>query len=311
MKLTFLGTSAGSPSLNRNVSSTALHLSSRKNSVWLFDCGEGTLRQMGKAKLNPNKIEAVFITHLHGDHLFGLPSLLLNLSMLNYIKKLFVYGPKGIKNYIEICLSTTQNELRYTLNIIEIEEGIVYQDEHFCVHAVALAHRVPCFGYRIEEHGQTQSLDMNKIEQDRIPKGEILGLLKKGKTVTLPDGRTLSGNDYLSVKQDDSIIAIFGDTKPTEGELILAQNADIIVHEATVEASLSDWAISLEHSTTVHTATMAQKAGAKKLILTHISPRYNKQGEQKLLDECRSIFPESYIAHDFDVFTLNDIKREI
>ncbi len=301
MELIFLGTAAGAPSRDRNVSSTALCVNQRKK-VWLFDCGEGTQRQIMQTAINPNKIENIFITHLHGDHLFGLMPLLSSLCLLDHSQNLTIYGPAGIRHYIDTCISISQIYIRYPLNIIEVEEGLLLDTPQFSVSAIPLLHRVPCFGYRIVEKDRLGTLDIEKLKPFNIRPASFFQKLKAGETITLEDGRQLNGMDYLGTPIKGRILALFGDTRPTAAEQILAQDADVMVHEATVEAAKAEWAIAYGHSTTTQAAQLAQEANAKKLILTHISNRYTEFDEERLLDECRTIFPETYIAHDFDVF---------
>jgi ribonuclease Z len=303
MELIFLGTAAGTPSKDRNVSSTALCVNQRKK-VWLFDCGEGTQRQIMQTNINPNRIENIFITHLHGDHLFGLMPLLSSLSLLTHSQNLTVYGPEGIRRYIVTCIAISQTYISYPLNIVEVEEGLLLDTPQFSITAIPLLHRVPCFGYRIVEKDRLGALDVEKLKSFSIQPASLFQKLKAGETVTLTNGRQLNGMDYLSAPIKGRILALFGDTSPTPDAQTLAQDADVMVHEATVEAAKAEWAIACGHSTTAQAAQLAKDANAKKLILTHISNRYSRFDEERLLDECRVIFPETYIAHDFDVFTL-------
>ncbi len=304
MKLVFLGTSAGAPSKERNVSSCALDLLAERSSVWLFDCGEGTQRQIMHTHIKPGKIEKIFITHLHGDHLFGLLPLLCSLSLNERTKPVTVFGPPGIKDYIETCIRITQAYIDYTLNVIEVKEGLIFEDKQFSVYAYSLDHRITCFGYRIVENDHRGALAIDKLQQAGITPGPIFQKLKEGERVTLEDGRVINGGDYLKPGAKGRIVAIFGDTRPTPNQLILAQNADVVVHEATVDTSRKDWAIQFGHTTGELTAKMAKEARAKKLILTHISARYVAEDEPQLLAECRPVFPQTYIAHDFEVFEI-------
>ncbi|MDF7667697.1 ribonuclease Z [Orbaceae bacterium ESL0727] len=303
--MTFLGTSAGSPTAERNVSSIALDLLDERHAVWLFDCGEATQMQMRKAKISLAKLEMIFLTHLHGDHLFGLPGVLTTRSLMNNQSPLTLIAPKGIKQFIETVISISYSWLTYPLNIIELEQdGVVFEDDSFCVEAKLLAHRVPCFGYRIVEKDHIASLDIDKLRQDHIPVGSHYADLKKGKIVRLDDGRSINGYDYLGQQKPGKKLAILGDTTPCEASVVLAKDVDILVHEATQEDALADKAFVRGHSTTIQAANIAKQAGAKKLIITHISPRYSQRDNQKLLNECKTVFMNTDIAVDLATFEI-------
>lgn len=297
MYLTFLGTSAGVPSLQRNV--TAIALSLPPGGDWLFDCGEGTQHQYMRSALKPGKLEKIFITHLHGDHIFGLPGLLTSRSMGSLSQPLTIYGPKGIKAFIENALDLSGSWVSFPLEILEIEEGMIVDDEEYTVTAVALNHVVPCFGYCIRQRDKPGFLDAARLKAEGIPSGPWFAALKQGKTVTLEDGRVIDGSRYLGPAHKGKSLAIFGDTAPTEQAVILAAGVDVIVHETTLEAAMAEKANSRGHSTTVQAAELARQAGAGRLIATHFSSRYRKDDMPRLLAECQSVFPATELAEDF------------
>ncbi|MCX8581223.1 ribonuclease Z [Gilliamella sp. B3482] len=303
MKLTFLGTSAGSPTAERNVSSIMLDLRQERGRLWLFDCGEATQMQMQKAKFSLAKLEMIFLTHLHGDHLFGLPGVLTTRSLMQNQSPLTLVGPKGIKQFIQTVIDISYSWLTYPLNIIELEQdGLVFEDNKFRVEAKLLAHRVPCFGYRIIEKDLPASLDIDKLKKDNIHIGSFYRDLKEGRTVTLEDGRIIHGKDYLETIRKGKKIAILGDTIPCQASIDLAQDVDLLIHEATQEQALEEKALERGHSTTVHAATIAKQADARRLIITHISPRYSLNDKTKLVSEARNIFAPTEIATDFATF---------
>ncbi|MCX8671313.1 ribonuclease Z [Gilliamella sp. B2865] len=303
MKLTFLGTSAGSPTAERNVSSIMLDLRQERGRLWLFDCGEATQMQMQKAKFSLAKLEMIFLTHLHGDHLFGLPGVLTTRSLMQNQSPLTLVGPKGIKQFIQTVIDISYSWLTYPLNIIELEQdGLVFEDNKFRVEAKLLAHRVPCFGYRIIEKDLPASLDIDKLKKDNIHIGSFYRDLKEGRTVTLEDGRIIHGKDYLETIRKGKKIAILGDTIPCQASIDLAKDVDLLVHEATQEQALEEKALERGHSTTVHAATIAKQAHARRLIITHISPRYTLNDKTKLVSEARNIFAPTEIATDFATF---------
>ena len=301
MQLTFLGTGAGAPSLQRNVTAIALTLSKR-GETWLFDCGEATQHQYMRSDLRPGKLEKIFITHLHGDHIFGLPGLLTSRSMAGLKEPLTIYGPQGIRQFIETALSLSGSYTSFPLEIVEIGAGLVFDDGAFRVTAWPMNHVVECYGYRIEQHDKPGFLDAPRLKAEGVPRGPWYQQLKQGERIRLEDGREIDGAEYLGPPTKGKVLAIFGDTGPTEVALQLAADADVMVHETTLEAALAEKANSRGHSTTIQTAQVAKQAGAKRLIATHFSSRYLSQDRERLLAECQSVFPQTVLAHDFAVF---------
>ncbi|SFN35643.1 ribonuclease Z [Xenorhabdus japonica] len=302
MELKFLGTSAGIPTKERNVTSLILDLQGIRNALWMFDCGEGTQHQILHSPIKIPKLEKIFITHLHGDHIFGLPGLLCSRSMGGSTDPLTLYGPIDIRQFVETTLQLSSSFLTYPLEIIEVQPGQLFDDGELKVTAYALNHRVECYGYRIEEHDKPGALDAQKLNQDGIPRGPWMQALKQGETVTLEDGRTICGQDYLGTPIRGKSLAIFGDTGPTPEALKLAANVDVMVHEATLEDAFAAKANERGHSTTKQAATLARDAKVKHFIATHISGRYGIEDCPRLLAECREIFPNTNLAEDFMVF---------
>jgi ribonuclease Z len=303
MHLTFLGTGGGAPSLQRNVTSIAFTRAISGES-WLFDCGEGTQLQFMRSELKPGKLDKIFITHLHGDHIFGLPGLLTSRSMAGLTSAFTVYGPKGIKTFIETALALSGSYTDYPLEIIEIEAGLVLDDGEFRVTAWPLNHVIECYGYRIEQHDKPGFLDAARLKAEGVPRGPWFQQLKQGETITLEDGRVINGAAYLGPATKGKTLAIFGDTAPTDVALQLAENVDLMVHETTLEAAMVEKANGRGHSTTLQAAEVAKRAGAKRLIATHFSSRYSAPDMARLLDECQSIFPATELARDLAVFAL-------
>ncbi|WP_304163792.1 ribonuclease Z [Lonsdalea britannica] len=302
MELIFLGTSAGIPTKARNVASLALDLQGPRPAFWLFDCGEGTQHQILHTRLSASKIEKIFITHLHGDHLFGLPGLLCSRSMAGCQAPLTLYGPAGLKTFIDNALSLSGSYLTYPMEVIEVTSGPVCEDDHRVVTAYPMSHTLTCVGYRIEERPKPGALDVARLAKEGIRPGSWFQQLKRGESVTLEDGRTLNGTDYLGPSTPGRSLAIFGDTRPSEAGRLLAAGVDVMVHEATVEANMADRASERGHSTTEQAATLAREAGAGRLIITHISARYGQEDSERLLAECRAIFPATDMATDLATF---------
>ncbi|WPC79045.1 ribonuclease Z [Bacillus halotolerans] len=299
MELLFLGTGAGIPAKSRNVTSIALKLLEERQSVWLFDCGEATQHQILHTSIKPRKIEKIFITHMHGDHVYGLPGLLGSRSFQGGEDELTVYGPKGIKAFIETSLAVTKTHLTYPLVIQEIEEGAVFEDDQFIVTAVSAIHGVEAFGYRVQEKDVPGSLKAALLKEMNIPPGPVYSKIKKGEIVTLEDGRTINGEDFLEPPKKGRAVVFSGDTRVSDKIKELARDCDVLVHEATFAKDDVKLAFDYFHSTTEQAAVTAKEAGAKQLILTHISARYQGEASSELQKEAAAVFPNSITAYDF------------
>ncbi len=299
LELLFLGTGAGIPAKLRNVTSMALKLLDERGSVWLFDCGEATQHQILHTSLKPRRIEKIFITHLHGDHIYGLPGLLSSRSFQGGDSEVEVFGPKGIELYLKTSLSISGSYLKYPIKVTEIEEGVVFDDGQFKVEALLLDHGITSYGYRVTEADRPGTLLAGKLEEAGIPPGPIYKKIKSGEKVTFEDGSILDPSDYLGPRQKGRVVAILGDTRYCENAIRLAKDADLLVHEATFAAGEEAMAHEYFHSTTAQAAGVAIKAGAKKLCLTHISSRYDRHASRELLEEARGFFGDTELAEDF------------
>jgi ribonuclease Z len=299
LDLFFLGTGAGIPAKLRNVTSIALKLLEERGAIWLFDAGEATQHQILHTSIRPRRIEKVFITHLHGDHIYGLPGLLASRSFQGGETEVTVYGPKGLKEYITISLSVSQTYLKYPLKIVEIKEGVIFEDEQFVVKAQLLEHGVPSYGYRVVEKDRPGTLLADKLVEAGVKPGPIFRKIKEGETVTLEDGRVIVPAEFLGPDQKGRIITILGDTRYCENAISLAQDADLLIHEATFSKGEEKLAYDYFHSTTYQAAEVARLSGSKQLCLTHISSRYDRQAWLELVKEAQEIFPNTEIAEDF------------
>jgi len=305
VELIFLGTGAGMPSKKRNVTAIALSMLQELNTVWLFDCGEATQHQILHTTIRPRKISKIFITHMHGDHIFGLPGMLGSRSFQGGESKLDIYGPQGIKLFLETSLVTSKTHLSYPIEIHEFEEeGILFEEQGYKVSVKKLEHGVPSYGYRVEEADRPGELLVAKLKTDGIQPGPIYQEIKRNETVMLEDGRTICRDDYLGSSKPGRVISILGDTRSTHQHADFIRNSDTLVHEATFDADKPDLAHDYFHSTTVEAANLAKDGQVDKLILTHISSRYQDEDETQLLKEAQAIFPNTALAHDFSVFEL-------
>ncbi|WP_318617582.1 ribonuclease Z [Sporosarcina sp. YIM B06819] len=306
MELQFLGTGAGMPSKMRNTSAVVLNLSAEGRGYWLFDCGEATQHQILHTSLKPRKIGKIFITHLHGDHIFGLPGLIGSRSFLGGNEPLDIYGPAGLEEWLETTLRITNTHLNYALQIHEIEAGIVVEDDEFLVVANSLQHVIPCLGYRIEQKPLPGKLLIDKVKETGVPNGPLLKKLKDGEDVTLDDGRIVRSHDVTGEPQDGFTVAILGDTSYCAAAVELAQDADILIHEATFDMDTGNLAKEYGHSTIGDAARTAQEAGVTTLIANHISARFMPSDVAKLKEQGEAIFPSLYIAEDFARFEWKD-----
>jgi ribonuclease Z len=307
MKLTFLGTGAGAPSRHRNVSAVGLQFS-QESRLWLFDCGEGTQQQILRSPLKLSQLERVFITHMHGDHLYGLPGLLASRSLQQAgLTPVTVYGPPGIEEYLNVTMRTSQAGLGYPLSVITAKPGVIYEDAILRVECAHLEHRITTFGYAVIEKPQKGRFKVEEAAQLGITPGPIYGKLKAGQVVTLDDGRIIDGQKLVGADRPGRKIVYCCDTVHCQASVNLGKNADILIHEATFAHDDLDLAIRGGHTTARQAAEVAGAADAKTLIMTHFSVRYDGKdapGVDSLLHEAQEIFPRTYAAHDFWSYNL-------
>jgi ribonuclease Z len=301
MNIWFLGTGAGRPSKYRNVTAAALRLPEPDSSWWLFDAGEATQHQLMQTPLKLNKLEVIFITHLHGDHLYGLPGLLSSRSFDGGVTPVQLYGPIGLKRYIETIFDVSATRLDYELIFHELsgDEGIIFENEQVKVEVGILDHRVISFGYRITEHDQPGKLLVHKLKELGIEAGPLYGRVKKGEAVTSATGVIVRPEEVTGPLHVGRVITVLGDTRPCENSLRLAMGADLLVHEATFAAGLEEKAHEFGHSTTAEAAATAAKAGVKQLVMTHFSGRYSREDLSQLEAEAALDFAATKAATDF------------
>lgn len=302
MQLHFLGTGAGMPSKERNTSALMVKLLDEIGEMWLFDCGEATQHQILRTSLKPRKVTKIFITHLHGDHIFGLPGFLSSRSFQGGDEELMIFGPAGLQQWIETTLALSKTHLTYPVKFVEVSEGMIYEDEQFIVRAGELRHVVPCFGYRIEQKDLPGELLIEKAQALGVPKGPLLGQLKRGQDITLDSGVIVRATDVLAPPQKGFTLAILGDTKYCEEAISLAQGADIVIHEATFDGSTIDLAANYGHSTNIEAATVAKRSQARYLLLNHLSARFLPCDLPNFLAEAQEIFSQTYLTSDYAIF---------
>ncbi|TGB04384.1 ribonuclease Z [Halobacillus salinus] len=299
MELYFLGTGSGVPSKERNVSSLVLRMLEERGTTWVFDCGEGTQQQILNTNIRPRRIEVIFITHLHGDHIYGLPGLLSSRSFQGGETPVTVYGPRGLKEYIEISLRLSGTHLRYPLYIEEVDEGILFEDEQFVVEAIKLEHGLDSYGYILKEKDKLGELQPNKLKELGVSPGPIYQTIKSQEQTRLEDGRIIARSDVIGPPKKGRKVVILGDTRYLPALKDPLHKADVLVHEGTFSGEDKELAYDYFHSTVKQAAHLAKEAQVGELILNHLSSRYQGESIKQLEEEARTIFPNTTIAYDF------------
>lgn len=279
LRIVFLGTSSGTPSRERNVSSVAMILD---GTVLLFDCGEGTQHQLLRAPVRAGSIEAIFITHLHGDHVYGLPGLLATLSMNGRERPLDLVGPDGLGDYLQCVLATTHHNPVFPLRV----SAPPYRGDGFTIVAAPLDHSIPSLGYCLIEDDRAGVFDADRARALGIPEGPQWRELQQAHDprVTGPARRGRR-------------VAYCTDTRPCAAAVELARGVDVLIHESTYAEEMREEADARLHSTAAGAARVAAEAGVSRLILTHFSTRY--RDVTPLVEEARGVFANSEAASDF------------
>ncbi|QED28538.1 ribonuclease Z [Microvenator marinus] len=294
VKLVFLGTGSGKPTPHRNVSAVGLF---REGDLLLFDCGEGTQLQLAKAPLRPGSLRAIFLTHFHGDHVNGLPGFVGSLTLNSRDEVLTIVGPVGLRRWFKTMRDVHILRPGFPINLVEVEgPGVVFEGQGFRVEAGPLKHRIPTWGYTYIEDARPGRFDLDKARELGIPAGPLYGRLQRGEAVILEDGREVHPSDVLGHARPGLRIAYCTDTQPCEGAVELARGADLLIHESTYPAGDEKLAKERGHSTSADAARCAKEAGAKKLVLTHLSQKHMRLDD--FLTGARDIFPNIVVARD-------------
>ena len=312
MELIFLGTSSGTPTKTRNVSGLAIKMINTKS--WcLVDCGEGTQQQVLKTKLSLNQLSAIFITHLHGDHCYGLSGLLASAAMSRREKDLFIIGPAKTRDYFESIQKHSQMHLPYKTTFIAVENiHSLKEIENFDIEIIKLSHRIESYAYVFIEKNIKAKLNVEKLKQDKIEAGIIWNKLHNGENVNLDNGTLLKSDDYVMNKRSARKIIIAGDNDKPSLLTKQAKQANVLVHEATYTDVVAQKVGSApQHSSAKTIAEFASDVSLKNLVLTHFSPRYqdNTQKSPSILDiknEAELYYKGClFLAHDFECLQLN------
>jgi len=300
LRVVFLGTGGSVPTVARSLPAV---LVKRQNEQLMFDCGEGVQRQMVKAKLGFHRKMKVFVSHMHGDHVLGLPGLLQTMALLDRQKKLEVYGPVGIRQFLECIRESLRFGLTFPVEIYEVcGAGVVCDEKDYTVEAVRSNHVVSGFAYAFVEKLRPGKFYPEKARALGVPEGELWSKLQHGDAVELANGRVVSPDDVMGLPRKGRKIVYTGDTRPIRGFGKFAAGADLVVHEATFDDALGEKAKVDGHSTPSQAALQAKRAKAKKLVLTHVSARYADAGV--LLEQAQKVFKDTLVAEDFLVLEL-------
>jgi len=294
LNVIFLGTGGSIPTPKRGLSAIAIR---RKTELLLFDCGEGTQRQIIQAGVGFHRKTKLFVTHMHGDHVLGLPGLLQTMSLLDRTKKLEIYGPQGIKAFVEAISQTVRFSLTFPVQVSEVEAGLVCKEKEYEVYATQSDHMNHSLAYALIEKPRPGRFNTEKARELGVPEGPLWSKLQGGSSVKLPDGRIVKPGMVLGHPRPGRKIVYSGDTRQSENVVELAENADLLIHEATFDDELKERAVEDGHSTPSMAAETAKKAGAKRLVLIHISARY--KDAKLLLEQARKVFVNTEVAEDF------------
>jgi ribonuclease Z len=293
LDLVFLGTSASAPTANRAPLALLLR---RGGERLLFDCAEGTQRQLMRSAVGLPDLEEIFITHFHADHYLGLPGMLKTFALRQRDVPLTVYGPPGLRDLFS-SLGRVFGKLSYPVELVELRGGDTLERDGYCILAFPVHHGVSAVGYALVEHVRPGRFDVETADALGVPNGPERGALQRGDSITLADGRVLTPDSVLGAPRAGRRIVIAGDTAPTETVRVLAEDADLLVHEATFLEDERERASDTLHSTALQAAEIARDARVRLLALTHVSPRYFGP---ELAREARDIFPATIVPRDFD-----------
>lgn len=292
MEIIFLGTSSAVHSYTRNHPAIILKAFGE---TMLFDCGEGTQRQLIFAKVSPMKISKIFLSHYHGDHILGLPGLLQSMNFRGREKKLTIYGPKGLYDLKDSLFKLGYSKIEFPIEFIEIGSQTIESDEDYIIKSQHVNHNVPCLAYSVEELKKPR-FNREKAIELGVPVGPDFGRLHNGEEVEI-DGKIIKPEQVLGPPRKGNKITYSGDTTPCSEMVDFAKDSTILIHESTYMSEDADKAVENFHSTSADAAKIAKDSNSKELILTHFSTRYTQT--DRLLKEAKEIFENTKLAKDF------------
>jgi ribonuclease Z len=302
LDIVFLGTSASAPTAGR---APAALLVRRGGERLLFDCAEGTQRQLMRSTLGLPDLEDVFLTHFHGDHTLGLPGMLKTFALRQRELPLTVYGPPGLRDLFA-SLRRIYGRVSYPIEIVEVRPGETLERDGYRILVFPVHHGVAAVGYAVDEDDRPGRFDVAGADALGVPPGPERGALQRGDSITLDDGRVVTADAVLGPARPGRRIVVTGDTAPVETVRVLAEGADVLVHEATFSEDERERAADTLHSTARQAAEVAAAADVRLLALTHLSPRYFGS---ELLDEAKAVFERTVAPRDFDVIEVPYAER--
>lgn len=291
MEIVFLGTTAAVPSVDRAHSAIALRY---RDEVILWDCGEGTQRQLIHSRVSYMRVNKIFITHFHGDHFLGLPGLLQTMSFAGRKNDLHIYGPKGIRELVSNILGLGEYEVSFNLEVTEFSRNFELREDRYVIRALPVRHNVPTYGLLFEEQRGREFLP-EKARALGLKPGPAYSKLQRGEKVRA-GGRWILPDEVLGDRKKGYKVVYSSDTRPCPS-IIENCGDSVLIHDSTFDASLEENAVETKHSTSVEAAQVAAKGGATELYLTHISPRYTE--DEILITQAKEFFRDTYVARDF------------
>lgn len=295
MKIIFLGTGGTYPSKERNVSSVAVQVG---RDVVMFDCGEGTQRQMMHSSVSFMRIMAIMVTHLHADHFLGIPGLVQSMSLNGREEPLKIFGPQGTSETVRNMLSLGHFRSQFDVLPRDLVPGETVEFDTFNVEASEASHTVPALIYALEEHSRPGKFDLGKATELGVPPGPLFRSLQEGNTVRT-DGGVVAPSQVIGEERRGRKVVYTGDTRPCESVRTLATDADVLIHDCTFGSDHSSTASEFGHSTAEQAAETAKAANVRRLVLIHFSPRYDDL--TSLETEARSVFPNTTAARDLEI----------
>ncbi|HET9634914.1 MAG TPA: ribonuclease Z [Gemmatimonadaceae bacterium] len=290
----FLGTSASRPTVERNVSSVAII---REGETLMFDCGEGTQRQMMRYGIT-FALTDIFFTHMHADHMLGVTGLLRTLALQGRTEPMNLYGPVGSEKLLWRAITLGSEKQHFDIKVFELAPDTPLKRHGYSIVPFAVEHGDrSAIGYHLVEETRLGRFNPEKAKEMGIPEGPLWGRIHKGETVQLPDGRTIKPSELVGPSRPGRRIVLTGDSRPSEATVTAATGADVLIHEATFTSEEAPRALETGHSTAREAAEVAAKANVKRLILTHVSARYSRDTSE-LEREAREVFANTIIARD-------------